>query len=227
MAEQLQHLLHSRQQLAMLEERNRLARDLHDSVKQQAFGLAAQLRTMRALLRKDLDAAASHLAEAEKLTTQIRNELTGMIRELRPEDLKQENFAKQLQAHVDDWVHQNNIEANVNTTGEIELPQAIRRTLTMVLQEALSNVARHSRASIIDIQLSREGEHIQLEIEDNGLGFDVESGIGHGLGLLSMRERMEAFGGKLEVVSDLGQGTKITARFEIPRSGSVQTEGID
>jgi NarL family two-component system sensor histidine kinase LiaS len=66
MAEQLQHLLHSRQQLAMLEERNRLARDLHDSVKQQAFGLAAQLRTMRALLRKDLNAAEAHLAEAEK-----------------------------------------------------------------------------------------------------------------------------------------------------------------
>jgi signal transduction histidine kinase len=124
------------------------------------------------------------------------------------------------------WLRQKNIETNVNTTGEIELPQAVRRTLTMVLQEALSNVARHSRASIVDIQLLREGEHIQLEIEDNGLGFDVESGIGHGLGLLSMRERMEAFGGQLEVVSDLGQGTKITARCEIPRSGSALPEGI-
>lgn len=227
MAEQLQHLLHSRQQLAMLEERNRLARDLHDSVKQQAFGLAAQLRTMRALLRKDLDAMESHLAEAEKLTAQIRNELTAMIRELRPEDLKQEDFAEQLRVYVKDWIQQNSIEANVNTTGKIELPQAIRRTLTMVLQEALSNVARHSRASIVDIQLSREGEYIQLEIDDNGLGFDVESGIGHGLGLLSMRERMEAFGGQLEVVSDLGQGTKITVSCEILESGSIITEGID
>jgi NarL family two-component system sensor histidine kinase LiaS len=223
MAEQLQNLLHSRQHVAILEERNRLARDLHDSVKQKAFGLAAQLRTVRALLPDGHADARDHLEEAEQLTSQIRSELTGLIRELRPTALKEEDFHGRLRSYVDQWSHRCGIASELQGVWDLELSRSVERAFEMVLQEALSNVARHSQANQVMIELIHQDDMITMAVQDDGLGFDRELAKGHGLGLLSMRERMEALAGQLVIESDRGQGTRIIATCHLSQPATHQS----
>ncbi len=211
MAEQLQNLLHSRQQVAILEERNRLARDLHDSVKQKAFGLAAQLGTIRATLPENIETALEHLKEAERLTSQIRSELTGLIHELRPMDVNGGNLVRRLSSYLDEWSRRYGITSELYIHNDRGLPSSVDRALWMVLQEALSNVARHSKATHIEVNTTLRGTMLEFIIQDNGIGFNLEDIAGGGLGLLSMRERMEALGGQLIIESVPGEGTRITA----------------
>jgi signal transduction histidine kinase len=211
MAEQLQNLLHSRQQVAILEERNRLARDLHDSVKQKAFGLAAQLGTIRATLPEGSKVALEHLEEAERLTSQIRGELTGLIHELRPMEINGGNLFGRLRSYLDEWSRRYGILVNLQNRFDESLPPSIDKAYWMVLQEALSNVARHSEATHVEVDTSLRGTMLELVIQDNGRGFNFEEVTGQGMGLLSMRERMEALGGQLIIDSSPGQGTRIIA----------------
>jgi len=220
MAEQLQNLLQTRQEVAILEERNRLARDLHDSVKQKAFGLAAQLSTIRNNLPEDIEAAMNHLQEAEQLTSQIRSELTGLIQELHPMNTKTQDFGKRLDSYLDEWSRRHGI----TTTQQVNFHSALSpiqdKAYWMVLQEALSNIAQHSEATHVDVELARHGSRIELIIQDNGRGFNLEDATGQGLGLLSMRERMEALGGQLSVESFQGEGTRILASSPLQNASS-------
>jgi NarL family two-component system sensor histidine kinase LiaS len=211
MAEQLQNLLHSRQQVAILEERNRLARDLHDSVKQKAFGLAAQLGTIRATLPENIDAVWKYLKEAEQLTSQIRSELTGLIHELRPMDVNGGNLDSRLGSYLEEWSRRHGITVECQINADNSLPASIDKAYWMVIQEALSNAAQHSKATRIDVYFMQSGWTVELVIKDNGRGFNLEEVVGRGLGLLSMRERMEALGGQLNIESAPNEGTRITA----------------
>ena len=210
MAEQLQNLLHSRQQVAILEERNRLARDLHDSVKQKAFGLAAQLGARRVTLPENAGVALNHLGEAEQLTRQIRSELTGLIQELRPMDINGGNLVRKLSSYLDEWSRRYGIEAELESHFSDVLSPSQEKAYWMVLQEALSNIARHSQATGVKVNFMRRGKMLELIIEDNGCGFNVEDVAGQGLGLISMRERMEALGGQFIIESVAGEGTRVT-----------------
>ena len=214
MAEQLQNLLETKQELATLEERNRLARDLHDSVKQQVFATTMQIGAARSLLEQNSGTAGEHLAEAEKLSRQAQSELTELIRELRPVRLSAKGLIPVLEEYVTDWSRQNQIAAEVYAQVEFSLPQEVEEALFRVIQEALSNVSRHSDASKVEIRLSGENNLVVLTIADNGKGFDMPADSGMGMGLHSMRERMEALGGELRVDSKPGQGTQISAIFK-------------
>jgi len=214
MAVQLKTLMRTRQQLAMLEERNRLARDLHDTVKQEAFALSAQLSAARALLHRDGDAAESRLVEAETLADQIRRELSGLIQELRPLDLRRRGLVAALREYVDDWSRQYRIRADLAAPDEISLPEPVEQALYRVAQEALSNAARHSQATAVELGVEVEDRAVTLVLSDNGRGFDVDGAQGVGLGLWSMRERVEPLG-EFSVQSRPGQGTTIRARFNI------------
>jgi NarL family two-component system sensor histidine kinase LiaS len=207
MAEQLQNLLHARQQIATLEERNRLARDLHDSVKQQAFGVATQIWTARTLLEHDPEAAGAHLAEAGQLADNLRQELTGLIRELRPVPLEQ-GLADALREYAADWSHRNGIEARVQAPEEHPLSPEVEQGLLRIAQEALANVARHSDARNVELVLTRRAGQVELVMADDGRGFDPDGAHG-GFGLRSMRERAELLGGGLSVESRPGAGTRI------------------
>src|SRR6266852_5684996 len=160
MAEQLQNLLQARQELATLEERNRLARDLHDSVKQQIFAISMQIGATKLLLRRDIDAAEGRLNEAEKLVHQAQQELTSLIRELRPVALEGKGLVAALRELATDWTQQTNIVATVRVEGvtgtlPIEaLPLTLEEALFRVAQEALSNVVRHSKATLEQLTLT-------------------------------------------------------------------------
>jgi NarL family two-component system sensor histidine kinase LiaS len=220
MAEQLQNLLQTRQKFAMLEERNRLARDLHDSVKQQIFAVSLQISTARALLRRDIDRAEQRLNEAERLVRQAQQELTSLILELRPTVLDGKGLAIALQDYVKQWSKQTEMPVDVEIQGNYSLPVVIEEELYRILQEALANVARHSSARSVSIKLQLDEEATTLSIADNGQGFLYASDAPpasdtiyerRGVGLDSMRERIEALDGELQIQSLPGQGTTITA----------------
>lgn len=214
MALQLQNLLQTRQELATLEERNRLARDLHDSVKQQIFATAMQVGAARALLPQQPDTAQNHLLEAERLVHEAQQELTTLIRELRPAALEGQGLAAALRHYVTDWARQNKIEAEVRVQGERPLPLVVEQTLFRVAQEALANISRHSAATAAEVHLAYSAGQVNLTIADNGRGFPVNSPNGKGLGLRSMRERVEALGGDLNIQSEPARGTRLTAEVK-------------
>jgi signal transduction histidine kinase len=211
MAEQLQNLLQARQELATLEERNRLARDLHDSVKQQIFAVSMQIGATKVLLKRDVDAAEVRLNEADKLVRQAQQELTSLIRELRPIALEGKGLVAALRELAAEWTQQTDIVANLRVEGTQTLPLTIEEALFRVAQEALANVARHSKATLVQMVLTTTDDTVTLSVSDNGQGFDM-SRQGHlGVGLLSMQERMEALGGEVQVESAPGKGTRIVA----------------
>jgi NarL family two-component system sensor histidine kinase LiaS len=213
MAEQLQNLLETRQELATLEERNRLARELHDSVKQQVFATAMQVGAARALLDQNPEASKENLAEAEQLVRQAQQELTSLIRELRPAALEGKGLATALRDCVTDWSRQSHIPAEVRVRGERHLPLPLEQALFRVVQEALTNIARHSGAKSVEVDLVWKWNEVSLTVSDNGRGFNTAAANGKGLGLQSMRERVEALGGHLEVKSKPGSGTQVIARL--------------
>lgn len=214
MAEQLQNLVHTRAELATLEERNRLARDLHDSVKQQVFATAMQLGAAQATLDDDPAAAKSHLQEAEQLARQVQQELTGLIQELRPAALEGKGLVDALRSYTEDWSRRTAITALLTVTGSRPLPLPVEQPLFRVAQEALANVARHSGALTVTIHLAWQNDTFTMTIADDGSGFDINS-TAYGMGLSSMQERLAQVNGRLTIHSTPGQGTKLAATLPI------------
>jgi Signal transduction histidine kinase len=212
MAEQLQNLLQARQALATVEERNRLARDLHDSVKQQIFAVAMQIGATQSLLKRDPAAAEVRLQEARKLVNQTQQELTSLISELRPVALNGKSITTALRELTTRWTQQTGIVATLHAESHEPLPHVVEEALFRVTQEALSNVARHSKASLAQMDLTTTNDIVTLAITDNGQGFDTTHRDGPGFGLHSMRERMKALGGDVQCESAPGKGTCIIAR---------------
>jgi len=209
MAHQLEQLLDTRRELAIVEERNRLARDLHDSVKQQAFAAAAQLSVVKALIERDPKEAKPHVQEAERLIYELRQELTHLIQELRPAALQGKGLAPALREYATDWSRQSGIALEVRVQGERSLPLDVEQAAFRIVQEALANVARHSQARSAEIDLAYTGLDVTCTIRDDGIGFDPGRAR-DGFGLRSMRERAGALGGTLEVGSVAGEGTRLS-----------------
>jgi signal transduction histidine kinase len=201
------------QERAVLDERNRLARDLHDSAKQKAFAALAQLGAAESLLDKNLNTAKTHIDEAESLVYDVLQELMILIQELHPVALKERGLVNLLREHIYDWASQNDIEIELDIHGESNLPLEAEQALYRVAQEALANVSRHSQARQVALRLEFLDTEVKLVIKDDGCGFDANRQH-TGLGLRSMRERADMVAGELEIESVPEAGTMIT--FTIP-----------
>lgn len=221
MAEQLQSVLEMREQLATLEERNRLARDLHDSVKQQVFATAMQVGAARALLAHDPARAAEHLIQAETLARQAQQELTALLRQLRPVALVGKGLAPALRDYVSGWSRQTGISVDLRVHGERRSSPEVEQALYRVAQEALSNVARHSGTNQLEVTLTYDKASVTLRVTDYGCGFDTAAAVGKGMGLTSMAERVAALGGQMEVLSRPGQGTTVQATLPTGDSATI------
>jgi signal transduction histidine kinase len=213
MAEQLKDLLKRRQEMAVSEERNRLARDLHDSAKQQALAASFQIGTALTLFESDAQTAKLHLDEAERLVDSVRKELTDLIHELRPQAMNGKDIAETINDYAIEWAHQSGIEVHVDVQEPSGLSLEVKQALFRILQESLANVARHSSAERVDVLLHVD-EDIQLIVKDDGHGFDMRVEHG-GMGLQFMRERAESLAGSLTVDSMPGDGTCVSVTFPI------------
>jgi ligand-binding sensor domain-containing protein/signal transduction histidine kinase len=213
MAIQNTQLYEQSQERAVLDERNRLARDLHDSAKQKAFAALAQLGAAGSLLDKNLTSARTHIDEAESLVYDVLQELMILIQELHPVALKERGLVNLLREHTFDWANQNDIEIELDIHGDRKLPLEVEQALYRVAQEALANVSRHSQARHVTLHLDFLDNAVKLVIKDDGRGFDPTQEHA-GLGLRSMRERADMVAGELKIESTPGSGTQIT--FTIP-----------
>ncbi len=225
MAEKIQTLLATRQELAVIEERNRLARELHDSVKQHVFANALLIRAARKGFTRDPDKAQAYLAEAEELAGQVQQELIDLIRALRPAAIADKGLADVLQEYTTDWSRRMGIAVDMRVQGERTTPLDIEEALFRVAQEALTNVARHSDAEQVEVSLAWAGEQVSLTIRDNGKGFDPLRAAGKGVGLASMRERVEALGGTL-AISTSASGTTVEASVPLVSSSLHNTAEV-
>ncbi len=218
MAERVQALLHTQQELAALEERGRLARDLHDTVKQHNFATLMQVRAARNLLESDPTGAAQRLVEAEDLLRTSQQELGLLIDELRPAALEGRGLAAAVRDFLASWSEHTRIPADLQVSQERALPLAVEQALFRVAQEALSNVARHSRASAVTVRLEYHAFAVHMEISDNGVGF-TPGEARRGFGMDSMQSRLAELGGTLEMDSSPEQGTRVRAVAPIPEEG--------
>ena len=209
MALDLRSLLRSRAQLATLAERQRLARDLHDTVKQKAFALNLQLATARRLLA---DApAASRLDTAQRLTQQIQQELAQILDEMRASDAELP-LAERVRTRANDWAHTSNMALAFELDDVPPLPAAAEESLLRILDEALSNALRHSGAERVQLSLRREAERVTLAIADNGHG--SADGAATGMGLRNMRERAQALpDGRFDFDARPGRGVRVAVSF--------------
>ncbi len=180
MAKQLQDFVQMRQELATIEERQRLARDLHDSVKQHMFALSLHLDAAKATFGQNEEATRSRLQTIDTLVGQVRDELTTLIGELRPVALVERDLGQALEKYVEQWQQQTGIYTNFQYKGNVTLPEKLEEALYRILQEALSNVARHSRASQVRVLLISDAHAVTLSIHDNGKGFNLVEKRGRG-----------------------------------------------
>ncbi|MFC1879726.1 histidine kinase, partial [Chloroflexota bacterium] len=208
MAEQLQQFLKRSQAIAVAEERNRLARDLHDSAKQEALAASFHLGTALTLFERDPDSVKSHLIEADNLVDSVRRELTDLIHELRPPSMNGARFDETINEYIIEWAHQTGIEATLNVDGLIDLSLEIKQAIYRIMQEALANVTKHSSANRVDVALRFGGNLVEFCLSDDGVGFDTQHQH-DGMGLDSMRERVESLKGDFKIESEPGRGTKI------------------
>ena len=222
MAEQLQTLIHNKDELARLEERNRLARDLHDTVKQQTYAARMQLSAAKNLLETDTKTAAEHLESALQLNRETQQELKLIIEELRPAALQGKGLAYALKEYAERWQEHTGIRVQTSVSGERALPLEVEQALYRVLQESLSNIARHAEPDTVGLSLSMTPERVSLLIADNGRGFDMSVVHPSSYGLAGMRDRLAEVGGTLYIASTLAVGTTITAEVQLNGKGTKQ-----
>lgn len=212
-------LFEKTKELAVIEERNRVARDLHDSAKQKAFAALAQLGAVSGILKNDPTNAWSHLGEAENLVYEVIQELTFLIQEMYPMALKEKGLATTLREYVFEWENRNGVMINLVIQNARRMPLETEQAMYRMIQEALANVARHSQADQVNVSLLYNSENIELTVEDNGLGFHSNHRSG-GMGLRIIKERAESIGGQACIESALGQGTKI--KITAPLNGYAE-----
>ncbi len=207
-------LVEQRRKLVRIEERNRLARDLHDSVCQYLFSLTLIARGTEAMMIHDAGDRRLHLLEIQSLAQKALEEMRSLIWQLRPEGLEQglvtalKRYGESIGVRVREQVR-----------GVRELPPAVEEALWRIGQEALNNVRKHARVDFADIVLRTSGRKVLMEVVDGGGGFDVNKKNGKSaMGMRTMRERTEALGGSFTVQSGPG-GTRIKAA--IPQSGKA------
>jgi PAS domain S-box-containing protein len=200
---------------AALEERQRLARELHDSVSQALYGIALGSRTARTLLdREDSpERVAEWLEYVLSLAEAGLTEMRALIFELRPESLETEGLIAALKQQAAALRARHEIRVHTTLCQEPDLPLETKEALYRIAQEALHNTVKHARASRAELKLECDAQGIALEVSDDGAGFDPAGDFSGHLGLKSMRERAARLGGTLEVESTPGEGTSICVRI--------------
>ena len=203
-------------ELSVLDERNRLARELHDAMTQTLFSLRLTVEAAASLLPDDPARAAAELANARDLLDAAFSELRVLIFELRPPALEDDGLAATLAKHLAVVGRAHGLAVAVSAAGQAQVPAHVERELFRIVQEAVSNAVRHARASSLDVSLVFGGSAVRASVRDDGAGFDPGArGVrSRHLGLTSMRERAAALGGRLVVDSAAGEGT--TVRVEVP-----------
>jgi signal transduction histidine kinase len=211
--EQLQQYALQVEDLAAVRERNRIARDIHDSLGHALTALNVQLQTAGKLWHNDLNQSHSFLTQAQRLGEIAIKEVRQSVGALRADAREEEPLEEAIESLVKDFRQGTGISISTQMTlNTVPSPQVIK-VIYRIVQEALTNICKHAQATKVNIQLTASPDQVHLTIQDNGRGFRLHSNP-TGFGLQSMRERVTALKGDLHLVTEPGAGCHITA--EIP-----------
>ena len=203
----------------VLEERARLAREIHDTLAQGFVGISSQLDAVAMCMPEDDSPARKYLTIAQRMARHSMTEARRSVMDLRASILDEHDLGAALQSGSQMWTAGTGVEVEVSVTGRTgTLPQEMEQHLLRIAQEAVTNALKHSAAKKIWITLTTEGRKITLNIRDNGRGFepkDVFSSLGH-FGLLGIRERAERLGGGMRLASRPGEGTEVEVTAPLP-----------
>jgi signal transduction histidine kinase len=206
---QLQQYALQVEDLATVQERNRIARDIHDSLGHALTALNVQLQTVLKLWDVDPSGAKSFLTQAQRLGELAIKEVRQSVRTLRIEGRQEEPLETAIASLAEDFRQSTGISASVKIQLHTILSQQIIKALHRIVQEALTNICKHAQATTVEIQLRTTSTHVCLSVKDNGQGFLTTDLIAKGFGLQGMRERAAALGGTFSIHSELQNGCQI------------------
>jgi signal transduction histidine kinase len=204
-------------QLAVLEERQRLARELHDSVTQELYGVTMYAEAAARMLEADNKQVVSeYLTELKETASAALREMRLLIFELRPAALQEVGLEAALLTRLEAVEGRAGLTTELSCSGEVQLPPEYEEGLYGIAREALNNALRHSQAEHIRIRLNRLGQRCCLEIEDDGVGFELENGLKQGgFGLNGMYERAASIGAQLTISPRPEGGTLVQAEVKL------------
>lgn len=206
------------EELAISDERARIAREIHDGVAQSLAFAALKLDVVARQMHSDPARAEAEVRSATTLLREQIREVRRSIFALRPIDLERYGLLETVRRYVLDFGEQNNIKSSLDVTGEVQLSPGDEAVVFRILQESLNNVAKHARAGEVRVTLEGGQKQVILRVKDDGAGFDLDAVSGRvssagGLGLGQMRERLQARGGQYRILSVPGEGTTIEAQM--------------
>ncbi|MCD4672443.1 MAG: GAF domain-containing protein [Anaerolineaceae bacterium] len=206
------------EQTAIIAERNRLARDLHDAVTQTLFSASLIAEVLPRIWDKDINEGEKRLEELRQLTRGALAEMRTLLLELRPATLVESELEELLKQLSEAFAGRTRIPARLKINGHCELPSNVKIALFRIAQEALNNAGKHSGASEVTIVLDCGENWVKLNVTDNGVGFDPVQIKPDRLGLGIMKERAESIDAKFSIQSQTGSGTQVLVKWA--RSGS-------
>jgi len=206
------------EQTAVLEERGRLARELHDSVTQLLYSINLFAKAGRDAYKLDhFEQGDKYLSRLEDTTSQAVKEMRLLLYELRPPELEQEGLLGTIQLRLDAVEGRAGVKTQLLVNSAVDIPKAIEGELYYLIQEALNNVLKHARATSVTIEIEADRDQISVKITDDGVGFDPDSLLNRGgMGLVNMRERTEKLGGELTVLAEPEKGSTIQVYLKTP-----------
>jgi PAS domain S-box-containing protein len=208
-------LFQQARELAVLEDRQRLARDLHDAVSQTLFSSVLITETLPQVLQKSKEDALEYLRDLESLNRSAMAEMRVLLLELRPEQLTRMKLTDQIVHLTEAAKGRKAIQFDLALDDTRKLPPSVRISFFRIAQEALNNIIKHSYATRVSIRLAQQADVVELMIQDDGRGFHPER-IKAGLGLSTMRERAQEINAKLRIQSSDGEGTIIVVTWRPP-----------
>ncbi|MHA6251653.1 sensor histidine kinase [Oceanobacillus sp. CAU 1775] len=215
MADEKAEFAKSAHKSAVIEERQRLARDLHDAVSQQLFALNMMSEAAVRQIDVNPDVAKDQIIEVSNIALQAQTEMRALLLHLRPVHLSGDPLPKGIHKLISELQMRSQIDFQVNVNDELILNETTEEHVFRIIQEALSNILRHSQATIVNLDITTRKNELFVHIRDNGKGFDIadENGNKTSYGMRTMRERSEEIGGTFKIHSKLGEGTYLDIRI--------------
>ena len=223
-AERARSELLTRLVFAQEDERRRIGREMHDQFGEQLTALAHRIRMLKDACGDRIEWRA-HVESIEAIAQQLDRDVDQLVWELRPTALDDLGLRAALEHYVQNWSSRVGIPATLHTSGLLDyrLAPEAETALYRIAQEALTNVAKHAKATSVGVILDRNTDHVMLIIEDDGIGFDATGAeqAGQGFGLVGMQERAGLVGATLEIESSAGKGTTVFVRMEVGRGAAT------
>jgi NarL family two-component system sensor histidine kinase LiaS len=210
---QNKELADQRQRIAIVEERQRLARDLHDSVSQHLFAISMMASAMAQAVHRKPETLASSLKELDETAVKAQTEMRALLLQLRPAELEEQSLTEALEQLLQELENKHPIRCRREWDALPPLHKGLEEHLYRIVQEALSNVLRHSEADEVRIRLQSVSRKLVLVVEDNGRGFTLDQVKKSSYGLTSMRERAEEMGGTFRLIPLPEKGTRLEIRI--------------